>query len=379
VASGEVDSKEGARARSRRRRALWLALVLSFLLSPSSPLAFQDEGHLFTSATVVYTALDPSNPDAGEPLLRPDVARLVAFCTQLPDQTLEYDAVQVMNHHLHLGDPQSRQWLQWVQEDLHALAGNDAGTMRRCAREVVEAVHNRVRDTDGKDPVQVCALGFAVHLFGDAYAHFHFDTMQLYGSPLGHMTDYHEPDLPFYEPDARIPNWELYAHQLRAALGLGDCRQESGAPDCVRLGAVLDAGAGQFQEGKMDRSSTQWVASFFSSTADDEMTRQKRVRTAMRAALDGMGRTESAGFPTTVPDATGGPLTQNQPCMDYVDAGMHVHGGFRLPGFSCDAVWHAYAGQAGAILSSPECRSAFSDDDDWRTALPPDDAGYSDE
>jgi hypothetical protein len=219
----------------RREHCARVVVTTAICLLPFSLFGYQDEGHLFTSATVVYTAVDPAvrtavdtamdaGMDAGpaekatEPLQRPDVARLVAFCTQLPDQTLEYDAIQVVNHAAHLGDAQARQWLQWVQQDLHALTGGDVATMRHCAQTIVNAAHNAVRDSHGDDPNDVCALGFAVHLFGDAYAHFGFDGKgKLYSSPFGHMTDYHEPDLPFYEPKTRVPNWLEYASRLRGA------------------------------------------------------------------------------------------------------------------------------------------------------------------
>jgi hypothetical protein len=340
-------------------------------------LGYQDEGHLFTSAVVVYTAVDPQAGDAAEPLLRPDVARMVALCTQLPDQSLEYDAVQVVNHHVHIGTAQSKAWLQWVQEDLHALTGGNVQTMRQCASQVVDLAHSFVRSSNGQDWARVCALGFAIHLLGDSWAHFGFDGKgTLYSSPLGHFADYHEPDLPFYDAPERVPNWLGYVGALRAALDLSPCGPGTATEVCRALEDAADAGAQTFSANPLERHG--FLHDLFSNPVKpDEEPNQKKVRDAVVAALTAHGRGPPQGFPSLVPDAPGGFASQNLACDDYVKAASQVDGGFRPPPFRCAEVWTDFAQVAGDILTTPSCEKAFSDDGDWQTSRPT--GGYSDE
>jgi hypothetical protein len=144
------------------------------------------------------------------------------------------------------------------------------------------------------------------------------------------------------------------------------------------LADALDAGAAAFyrSETAPHTAAALWDV-FGSPISSDESKKQTDVRVALTNVLADAGLSPVLGYPTHVPDGTGGFFKQNQACQAYLSQAAQLPDGFRLPPFDCAQVWQRYARLAGDVLSTPDCQLAFDNADDWRTSRPS--GGYSDE
>ena len=300
--------------------------------------AYQDEGHLFTTAGVVYlSAPKPlpgttvlaanalASPLAADLAKNPDALRIIVLCSQLPDQTLEYDAVQVVRHSFGLGSPAGGNWLRWVQQDLHALTGGSRQSIRNAGAEIVKQAHHAALSGKG-DFADFCAVGFGIHFLGDAYAHYPADDAgHMYSSPLGHAKDGHQPDLPAYNSNVAVGNWGDYVAALSGALELPPCAATTSCPPALADLETQFAAAvtshelardawGEFQDWRHDRT---------------EDWGQQAERIAINGVL-AKWAAPAPQPPTRVPDATGGPLSSNQPCDAYLALAIAAPNGFAL-------------------------------------------------
>ncbi|MBS2028486.1 MAG: hypothetical protein JST54_11320 [Deltaproteobacteria bacterium] len=366
----------------------WLGLIAACVLSlgvARVAAAYQDEGHLFTTAGVVYLSAPkpqsttmpavyaPGAPLAADLAKNPDALRIIVLCSQLPDQTLEYDAVQVVRHSFGLGTPAGGNWLRWVQQDLHALTGGSRQSIRNAGAEIVRQAHHAALSGKG-DFADFCAVGFGIHFLGDAYAHYPFDDAgHMYASPLGHARDGHQPDLPAYHSSVAVGNWADYVAALSGALELPPCTATSSCPTAVADLETQFAAAvtshqlatdtwGEFQDWRHDRT---------------EDWGQQAERTAINGVL-AKWASPNPQPPTKVPDATGGPLSSNQPCDAYLKSAIAEPNGFALAAApsagTCAIVWQRYAAIAGPVLSRAPA-DAFANAAD-QANVQPDAAGY---
>jgi len=178
----------------RLRMLLTTAALALACVVPQAP-AYNEAGHFYTAYALVRT----SGVDAKRMLL--------AFCAQLPDMTADLDAVTVYRTAL-TSNP--KQWLKWsndskaesievkrmiaVQQLLHALTGGDSATVEAIAKTNIATLRGQISWSD-PDPNKLCALGFALHFFGDAFAHRQLRHKEkMYSTGLGHAADAHYPD-----------------------------------------------------------------------------------------------------------------------------------------------------------------------------------------
>lgn len=196
-----------------RRLVVVMAAVSWVLATPILASGYDKAGHYY-SAAVMVRKLMPGIDDGP--------ARLIAFCSQLPDEATELDAVQVYKDAFawHPID-----WVWWgysttaesdsvrrmvtVQQLLHALTGGGAAEVEKIAERVVKLLVNDVEVTHASDVDTLCALGLSLHFYGDAYAHQSLREHPwwctnpggrcMYPTGRGHADDMHLPDYPLYE------------------------------------------------------------------------------------------------------------------------------------------------------------------------------------
>src|SRR5579864_620416 len=152
-----------------------LLAILSAFAVLTSPVvsAYQQAGHLFTVNLVVHK-VDPTLGLSEQDL------RVITFCSQLPDDSSDLDAIAVYKHMLSGGlvywvfgnkvSTDEAKDMVTVQQLLHGLTGGDADTVQTSARKTLtdlagEAVAPGIKDRAAR----LCALGFAFHLYGDSF------------------------------------------------------------------------------------------------------------------------------------------------------------------------------------------------------------------
>jgi outer membrane protein OmpA-like peptidoglycan-associated protein len=170
-------------------------------------IAYDKAGH-FYSVAMMTRALAPT--------LSEDDADVIAFCSQLPDESRELDAVETAkNAFLHeplgfmgFGAPPATTRMLQTQILLHGLTGGPSDALSRAATSLVNellaeaempAFQAKMGVSTPTDPNLLCAIGFAFHLLGDSYAHRRLRNEEwLYGPTLGHAVDQVMPDRPLY-------------------------------------------------------------------------------------------------------------------------------------------------------------------------------------
>src|SRR5262249_28965529 len=108
-----------------------------------------------------------------------------------------------------------------VQQLLHGLTGGEAMELRAVATDVVSALRKAIT-AGSNDSNHLCALGFALHLTGDSFAHTRLDDMakkpaerRMYPTGKGHAPDYGWPDHPLHT-GARAGEWIDYLKKVGA-------------------------------------------------------------------------------------------------------------------------------------------------------------------
>ncbi|MBI3566137.1 MAG: hypothetical protein HY079_13140 [Elusimicrobia bacterium] len=192
-----------------------LAAGLALLLAGPAAAYVRDE-HYYT------TRLSLDRREGGE---------LAALCSQLADEAPELGAVDTYRRVMR--SPSA--YAAWSvsgrgpagvvgvmvspQQLLHALTGGAPEAVRAVAAGLARELSDRARAE--KDPAKraddLCAVGFALHLYGDTFSHARIhNPARLYGTGIGHFFDATRPDLPLLSP-ARFALWEDY---LTSAPGL---------------------------------------------------------------------------------------------------------------------------------------------------------------
>lgn len=181
-------------------------LLLALVSTTGVSFAYNEDGHFYTAAAIERTR-HLQGTDFTE-------ARLVTFCAQLPDMTKELDAVTLRVNELgtgygYLWGAFSTCWgkgvrhMVTVHQYLHGFV--DAGQIDKPrkahpAQAVTEAAIATVgffRDRLERqhNPNDACALGFAIHLLGDSFAHRTLSNPNIMYDPgMGHFDDGHHPE-----------------------------------------------------------------------------------------------------------------------------------------------------------------------------------------
>ena len=173
--------------------------------------AYQQTGHFYTLDVLLHSV---------SPAWDPDEARLIAFCAQLPDEDSQLDAISVYTTLLVHHPVDYSAWLRGnysadivrtmitVQQLLHGLTGGDAKAVQQVASDSLSVLKRNALSSSGENRVQrLCALGFGLHLYGDAFAHQQMSCTggkdcPMYDTGVGHARDFHYPDLPLCDSPA---------------------------------------------------------------------------------------------------------------------------------------------------------------------------------
>jgi hypothetical protein len=108
-----------------------------------------------------------------------------------------------------------------VQQLLHGITGGDSVAEQAVARETVRQLRDKANTSP--DLNAKCALGLALHLYGDSFAHTEITWRQsarpeqgsMYPTGIGHGPEFNKPDRPFYRLD-RTRLWKTYVTSLAA-------------------------------------------------------------------------------------------------------------------------------------------------------------------
>ena len=194
--------------RPRGVTAVLLALLCAAGAARPSA-AYQRDEHYLTTR-LVFGARDGG-----------DVA---ALCSQLADEAPELNAIQVyqrlMEHPFAYaswtlrgtGPEDTVGRVVTIQQLLHGLTGGNPEALRAIATTTARDLWKTARAE--KDPQRranaQCALGFALHLYGDTFAHERIQNpARMYRTGIGHLFDGAKPDLPLCSP-ARMKLWRDY-------------------------------------------------------------------------------------------------------------------------------------------------------------------------
>jgi hypothetical protein len=149
---------------------------------------------------------------------------VAALCAQLADEAPELNAIAVyrrlMEHPLDYaawalggrGPDETVGRMVTIQQMLHGLTGGSPEAARAIASDAAKTLGAEAEAE--KDPRRradaQCALGFALHLYGDSFAHTRLrNTTRMYPTGLGHFFDATTPDQPLSSA-ARLAMWHDY-------------------------------------------------------------------------------------------------------------------------------------------------------------------------
>jgi len=147
--------------------------------------AYMQAGHFRSISLVVDLTL---NRVPGETVpFSPEEERLVAFCAQLPDLSIDLDASATYASMLRRRSIMQKWWGWGVNDDLgdarvrrmfavqqvqHVLTGGNAEVVESIATSVLRRKFWDVQAATGEARgAALCALGFAFHMYGDSFAH----------------------------------------------------------------------------------------------------------------------------------------------------------------------------------------------------------------
>jgi len=196
--------------------------VLTLLMSLSmSPIAFcwEEAGHYY-SVQYLLTMYDGwKNLN----LPKEDI-NIISFCTQLPDEASELDAANLYFalRLLKVRDTDFTNEVFTVEQISHGLTGGNSTILREVAERTIKKI---IEDLNARPQIQheqmitrACALGFALHLYGDSFAHRDLDNeSKMYPTGRGHgLAAVTNPDHPLL--DKRRDPWKQYMQDMALLL-----------------------------------------------------------------------------------------------------------------------------------------------------------------
>jgi len=224
-----IPRKDPHLSKMQRLNIAVLVLTVTTLFTYSI-LAYEGAGHYYTIVLIMKDLLSQR--------LSEEQSSLVAFCAQLPDIAEELDAIEVYKSAA--SNPIA--WAAWgwndkvlnrnigqmieVQQFLHGLTGGKSDEVRKVAEEIVKELSDKIPWKSGGipstgDTSSLCALGFALHLYGDSFAHRQLDKPEsMYPTGRGHFGDGVRPDRPLFSSFRTQDYLENYL--VRASGYLGD-------------------------------------------------------------------------------------------------------------------------------------------------------------
>ncbi|MGA2549114.1 MAG: hypothetical protein ABSF50_03110 [Burkholderiaceae bacterium] len=160
-----------------------------------------------------------------------DYWSLEALCAEIPDVSREFDAITQRQRVLWSLDMREVGTWGWMgacyspiskhmaasQYYIHGLTGAPKSSVRRAAADLIArlAPQDRADLSDQDKANWACARGFALHLYGDSFAHSEFGEGAdglLYPTGMGHLREYSQPDYMAasqHDPGDRWTDWTL--------------------------------------------------------------------------------------------------------------------------------------------------------------------------
>lgn len=316
------------------RIVLMVAALVGTVGLATRVFAWGTTGHFYSSSATLHLKGDGKAPPAH------DARILTAYCSYLPDLSSELDAITVrVDAGLQAAGTANLTWgwfnrcwgsrvrrMVSVQYYLHGLTGTDSESVTETAKAIARTLYED-RQGDSEDRVLACARGFALHLLGDSYAHRRIDNpARMYDTGLGHFRDGTEPDMPL-SSERRLTIWQAYVTDMASLVAAGI------APPSIE--GLVGIGRRLLPHASM----ANW---------DDA-----EMRTELRRTL---GADEALWFPYEPAvenlESRGKTYRINKSCDEMLAA--VVSPVERKQGFTCAAVWRAYASVAKrAFESSP--------------------------
>ncbi len=150
---------------------------------------------------------------------------VVSLCAQLADEAPELNPIEsyrrMMRHPLiyawwslrSIGADEPVGRMITVQQALHALTGGSSEAAHAiglaAARSTLKTAEAAPHEPEARADAY-CALGFALHFYGDTFAHRRIhNPARMYPTGLGHLFDGVAPDLPLYNKE-RAALWRRY-------------------------------------------------------------------------------------------------------------------------------------------------------------------------
>jgi len=217
-----VPSAGGTSAQRMLAVAILGGVLLGVVVDARSAYGYNEDGHFYTVTAVEHDREPPFEGGSR------DEAVLTAFCAQLPDLANQLDATTLRANLIFsfsgtFWGAFSRCWSEDVRhmvavhQYLHGLTDTAAQPVTDVAVAIIKTL--RRQEESHPDPNTACAIGFAIHLLGDSFAHrqLHGSTDHMYAPGMGHFRDNHDPDYIDFTED-RMKLWETYTNTLADAL-----------------------------------------------------------------------------------------------------------------------------------------------------------------
>jgi len=118
-----------------------------------------------------------------------------------------------------------------LQYYLHGLSGVPAPQLRLAAQDIIREIDGELVNNGLDKSLRrqlICARGFAIHLYGDSFAHVKLESetprffsrdykTEMYDTGLGHARDGHKPDY-LYGHNIEINKWPKYVQGISSAI-----------------------------------------------------------------------------------------------------------------------------------------------------------------
>ena len=237
----------------RRKKILILFCVFVF---GGNAEAFNTTGHYDTTAVIVGSkAFDDFAQAAAGRAIAIEEKELILACSQLTDMASEFDAIQTFWNidfsdklawavpgHYPSSISQEEGKMVVTQQLIHGLTGGDIDSLRAMAINTVDTLlyHWLNEVSPARRGTRACALGMALHLYGDSHAHRRIadvgtaETNTMYNTGYGHFIPGHYPDyvlcgslvkddfakttcsdVPLVLKNGRVHDWFFMAFQLQ--------------------------------------------------------------------------------------------------------------------------------------------------------------------
>ena len=223
-------------------KKILIVIILLFLGIELNVIAYEETGHFYTAA------LSARGGTSVDDHLTESDRRMIALCTQLPDQAQELDAmwlyfdgfkesfISYLNCAVltRIDDSErkavSLHRMVTVQQLLHALTGGDSEALTSAATATVDQLWAATSKSmlSAQRATLACSLGFALHLLGDAHAHRKLgNESEMYPTGRGHGLNSVFPDQPLFRGSWFFAGYKKFANN--------DCENNSDAPQTHRL------------------------------------------------------------------------------------------------------------------------------------------------